>query len=345
MVAQVTGVRKQLSQDCGFVVPQFRVRDSLDLAPGDYRITLGGVTIGSAALHPAKILAIDTGETGGSTALSGIETRDPSFGCPALWIDAAEREHANAEGYLTVDAATIIATHLGQVLANRKDALLGAEEVRSLLDALKERFAGLVESIYPEPLTLAGTTRLLQQLLAEGIALTHPLPILSSLARNLQLTQDFDELIDRIRIDLGGQIVSAICAPHEALPVVTLEASLESTILQGLRDPASGEPLVDPDLAASIAAQITEVTREDTAAGRGFALIVQPPVRRTMTRLLNARVAGCHVMSVSELPATQPVDVRAVIGAGAAETPQLSDDGADDTTLPAPQTTQESIAA
>ncbi len=323
LVARITGVRKQLSQDCGFVVPQFRVRDSLDLAPGDYRITLGGVAIGSAALHASKILAIDTGDVDGTPSLSGIETRDPSFGCPAIWIDPADRDNANAEGYLTVDPATVIATHLNQLLASRPDALLGPEEVRSLLDALKDRFSGLVESIYPEPLTLAGVTRLLQALLAEGIALSHPLPMLSSLARNLQQTQDFDELIDRIRVDLGGQIVSTICAPHEALPVITLEADLESTILQGLRDPSSGQPLVDPDLAASISAQVAELTQGDSGGAHGFALIVQPPVRRTMARLLKTRVPGCLVMSVSELPASQPVDVHAVIGAGPAENARL----------------------
>lgn len=307
-------MRKQLSQDCGFIVPQFRVRDSLDLAPNDYCIKLGGVPIGTASLEPNKILAINTGEASENAVLQGIKTRDPSFGCPALWVDQAERDNANAEGYLTVDPATVIATHLNQLLAARPDALLGPEEVRSLLDALGDRFSGLVEAIYPEPLTLAGVTRLLQALLGEGISLSHPLPLLSSLARALQQTQDFDELVDRIRIDLGGQIVGTICAPHVPLPVITLEAGLESTILQGLRDPASGQPLVDPDLAASIAAQISEITQGDSGEASGFALIVQPPVRRTMARLLKNRVPGCLVLSVSELPASQPVDVRSVIG-------------------------------
>ncbi len=323
LVTRVTGVRKQLSQDFGFVVPQFRVRDSLDLAPNDYRITLGGVAVGSAALQPGKVLAIDTGDVNQASPLHGIETRDPSFGCPAIWVEAAEREGANAEGYLTVDPATVIATHLNHLLASRADALLGAEEVRGLLDALKDRFSGLVEAIYPEPLTLAGVTRLLQAVLAEGIALSHPLPLLSSLARNLQLTQDFDELIDRIRVDLGAQIVATICAPHECLPVITLEAGLESTILQGLRDPVSGQPLVDPDLAASISAQVSQLAQGDSGDASGFALIVQPPVRRTMARMLKSRVPACLVMSVSELPANQPVDVRAVIGADGAEKPRV----------------------
>ena len=318
LVTRITGVRKQLSQECGFVVPQFRVRDSLDLAPNDYRITLGGVVLGSAVLHPNKILAIDTGDVQDGYVLSGIETNDPSFGCPAIWVEPVERDNANVEGFLTVDPATVVATHLNQLLSSHPDALLGAEEVRSLLDSLKENFSGLVESIYPEPLTLAGLTRLLQALLAEGIALSHPLPLLSSLARSLQETQDFDGLIDRVRIDLGGQLVGSICPPHQALPVITLEASLESTILQGLRDPATGQPLIDPDLASSIAEQVAKLAQNAEGGEVGHALIVQPPVRRTMARLLKNRVPSCLVLSVSELPASQPVDVRAVIGADTA---------------------------
>lgn len=325
LVARITGVRKQVSQDCGFIVPQFRVRDSLDMAPNDYRILLGGVPIGRASLHPGKLLAIDTGEAGDMNALAGIETRDPSFNCPAIWIDPTERDNAVAEGLLTVDPATVIATHLNQLLTARPDALLGPEEVRGLLDAVKDKIPGLVEAIYPDPLTLAGLTRLLQALLSDGIALSHPLPILSSLASSLQQTQDFDQLVDRIRVDIGGQIVGTICAPYDPLPVITLEAGLESTILQGLRDPVSGQPLVDPDLASSIAAQIAQLSEQSDAA---LALIVQPPVRRTLARLLKHRVPRCLVMSIAELPASQPVDVRAVIGAGTPTEPIHAANGA-----------------
>ena len=323
LVTRITGVRKQVSQDCGFVVPQFRVRDSLDMAANDYRILLGGVPIGRASLHPGKLLAIDTGETGNMRAVTGTETRDPSFNCPALWIDPAERDNAVAEGLLTVDPATIIATHLNTLLTARPASLLGPEEVRALIDAVKDKMPGLIEAIYPEPLSLAALTRLMQALLEDGIALSHPLPILASLASGLQQTQDFDQLVDRIRIDIGGQIVGTICAPHDPLPVITLEAQLESTILQGLRDPVSGQPLVDPDLASSIAAQIAQLADQ---ADSPLALIVQPPVRRTLARMLKQRVPRCLVMSIAELPASQPVDVRAVIGAGAAaNAPEIID--------------------
>ncbi|MGB7407973.1 MAG: FHIPEP family type III secretion protein, partial [Pontixanthobacter sp.] len=312
LVTRITGVRKQLSQECGFIVPQFRVRDSLDLAPHDYRILLGGVPIGAAAMQAGKILAIDTGEVGAHHMLAGIATQDPSFGCPALWIDPGARDDANAEGFLTVDPATIIATHLNQLLIARTELLLGVEEVRGVLDALKERMPGLVEAVHPEPLTLAALTRLLKALLADGITLTHPLPLFASLANALQQTQDFDAVIDRIRVDLGDRIVGTICPPHATLSVITLDAQLESTILQGMRDPVSGQPLIDPDLAADIGAQVAELI---AASATPPALIVQPPIRRTIARLLKQRAPGCLVLSIAELPASQPVEVRAVIGA------------------------------
>ena len=185
LVARITGVRKQLSQIFGFVVPQFRVRDALDLPPGDYRIMLGGVPLGAATIRSDRILAIDAGDARAQHGLSGEETTDPSFGCPALWIDPAARDQAIAEGFLTVDASTVIATHLNQLLGERPQDLLGPDEVRALIDAVKEHSAGLVETVYPQPLSLAALTRLLRALLTDGIPIGHLLPILSSLSQAL----------------------------------------------------------------------------------------------------------------------------------------------------------------
>ncbi|HNJ48927.1 MAG TPA: FHIPEP family type III secretion protein, partial [Novosphingobium sp.] len=252
LVARITGVRKQLSQLFGFVVPQFRVRDSLDLAPGDYRIVLGGVPLGGGTIRPDKVLAIDAGEVREGHKLAGEATRDPSFGCPALWIDPAARDHAVAEGFLTVDASTVIATHLNQVLGERAQALLGPDEVRAILDGVREHAAGLVETIHPQPLSLAALTRLLRALLEEGIAIGHPLPILSSLSEAVQQTLEHDALVELLRADLGALLVARICAPGERLPVLTLDARLEAAIVQGLSDPVTGQPVIEPDLTRSI---------------------------------------------------------------------------------------------
>ncbi|WDF73287.1 flagellar biosynthesis protein FlhA [Novosphingobium sp. KACC 22771] len=314
LVSRVTGVRKQLSQSFGFIVPQFRVRDSLDIAPNDYRILLGGVPLGGATLRPEKVMAIDASEANPHARLQGEQTTDPTFGCPAWWIDPSSRDLAIAEGFLTVDASTIIATQLNQLLSERAHMLLGPDEVKTLIEAIKTRAAGLVETVYPSPLGLAALTRLFRNLLEDGISVAHPLPILSSISQAVQQTQDHDRIVDLVRADLGGLIVGRICSPRERLPVVTLDAGLEAMIAGGLVDPISGQPVIEPDLARNIGEQASAIVAE-RGTGATIALIVQPRLRRPLAALLRLRAPGCVVMSIAELPETQPVEVIAVIGA------------------------------
>lgn len=331
LVNRITGVRKQLSQQFGFVVPQFRIRDSLELPANVYRILLGGVELARAEARPDAILAIDTGEASSAHSLTGEPTRDPSFNCPALWISKGERDHAIAEGFLTVEADTVIATQLNQLLQQRSDQLLGPEEVRSLIDAVREKAPGLVEAVHPDPLSLAAITRFLRALLADGIALAHPLPILSSLALGLQKTKDFDVLLDHVRADLGSFLVGQIVSPRDPLGVLTLDASLEGAILGGMKDPVTGQPVIEPDCARMIGDRVSALLSQQ-AGDRSLALIVQPPARRALANLLRQRAPHCMVLSIAELPVSQPVEVVAVIGAEAPQQqqhPQIEQHGAD----------------
>ena len=327
LVSRITGVRKQLSQMFGFIVPQFRVRDALEMPPHDYRVLLGGVPLGQATVRSEKILAIDAGEARDNHTLAGEATRDPSFGCPALWIDPAQRDHAIAEGFLTVDASTVIATHLNQVLAERPQALLGPDEVRAILDAVKEHSAGLVETGYPPPPTPAAVTRLLRAPIGGGVPLGHPVPILQSLSQAVQITLDHERLVDLVRADLGGMIVGRICAPHERLPVLTLDARLEGAIVQGLQDPATGQPVIEPDLARTIGERVAALIAARGPSACPPALIVQPRARRALAALLRLRAPLCTVLSIAELPPTQPIEVLAVIGEDPAPVPALPDPG------------------
>ncbi len=340
LVARITGVRKQLSQIFGFVVPQFRVRDALDLPPDMYRILLGGVPLGGASLRADRVLAIDAGEARPQHSLTGEATRDPSFGCPALWIDPAARDHAVAEGFLTVDASTVIATHLNQLLAERPQALLGPDEVHELIDSVKLHSAALVETVTPQPLPLAQLTRLLRALLEDGIPIAHPLPILASLSQAVQLTLDHDRMLELVRADLGALIVGRICAPDERLPVLTLDAALEGSIVQGLHDPTTGQPVIEPDLARMIGERIAEIVTGRGPASQPLALVVQPRARRTLAALLRLRAPSVLVLSISELPPAQPIEVIEVIGAPPAPAAGLPSPATDPS-----HPLQESIAA
>jgi len=323
LVARITGVRKQLSQGFGFVVPQFRVRDSLDLAPMDYRILLGGVPIGTGNLRPDKVLAIDAGEVREGANLPGEQTLDPSFGCPALWIVPAQRDLAIAEGYLTVDASTVVATQLNQLLGERPGALFGPDEMKAVLDAVKEHSAGLVEAVTPQPLSLAALTRLFRALLEDGLPIAHPLPILSALSLAVQQSHEHERLVELVRAELGGMIVGRICPPGERLPVLTLDAQLEAAIVQGLSDPVTGQPVIEPDLARSIGEHVAALVAGRGVGAAQMALVVQPRARRALAALLRMRAPSVLVLSIAELPAAQPIEVVAVIGAPAPSPPAL----------------------
>jgi len=325
LITRITGIRKQLSRDLGFVLPQFRIRDSLDLAAQDYAVLIGGVSAARGNIRPGKLLAIDAGDVRAAApysqlGLTGEATRDPSFDCPALWIAPSARDHAIAEGFLVVDPSTVIATHANQALLGEAHQLLGPDEVREWVDALKSRAPALVETVYPDPLPLAALTRILRALVADGIGLAHPQPLFTSLALALQKNPDFDAVVDAVRADLGGRLTARIAAPGDALKVVTLDAGLEGAILGGMVDPATGQPLIEPDCGGMIVREINRIADDQ---GGAIALIVQPPARRALAALLKPRAPRCLVLSIAELPATQPIAVVGVIGA-ADEAPVLA---------------------
>ncbi|MEM1051700.1 MAG: flagellar biosynthesis protein FlhA [Pseudomonadota bacterium] len=316
LLKRITGIRKQLSRELGFVLPQFRIRDSLEAGANDYAVMLGGLAIARGTVKPGKLLAIDTGEVQtlppySGLGLGGEYTRDPSFDCPALWIDASARDLATAEGFMCVDASTVIATHANQELLTQSHQLLGPSEVSAIVEDLKDRAPALIEAVHPEPLTLAALTRILRALIADGIGLNHPQPLFTSLALALQTTQEFNAVIDKVRSDLGARLVVRLALPQEQLKVVTLEAGLESAILGGMVDPSTGQPLIEPNLAGVIVEQVNAAIKE---AGGAVAMVVQPPARRAVAQLLKQRAPRALVLSINELPPTQPVEVVAVIG-------------------------------
>ena len=321
LITRITGIRKQLSRDLGFVLPQFRIRDSLDLPAQDYAVLMGGVSVARGNVRPGKLLAIDAGDVRPGHGLTGEPTRDPSFDCPALWIAPSARDHAVAEGFLVVDPASVIATHTNQALLAEAHQLLGPDEVREWVEGLKSRAPALVEAVTPDPLPLAALTRTLRALMADGIGLAHPQPLFAALAMALQKTPDFDAVIDAVRADLSQRLVARIAAPGEPLKVITLDAGLESAILGGMTDPATGQPLIEPDCGGMI---VREAGRIADAEGGPIALIVQPPARRALTALLKVRSPRCLVLSIAELPAAQPIAVVGVIGAPDEPPPALA---------------------
>ena len=309
--------------------PAFRIRDRSISRP----TAIVSCSAGRRSARPRSVriaYGIDTGEAAPARLARRPHFR-PSFGCPAL--GSSRRAPTSPCRRLPRGRhESVIATHVNQLLAARPQELLGPDQVRELLDTVRERNAQLIETITPQPLSLAAITRVMRSLLADGISLAHPLPVLASLSQAAQQTTEHDRLIDMVRADLGALIVGAICAPDARLPVITLAAELEEMVVGGMQDPTNGQVIVEPDLARSRASGSPD---RDVAPAwrRRPALVVQPRARRPMSALLKLRAPGCLVISINELPVAQPIEVIAVIG-GESEQPQQTQALAEATPLP-----------
>jgi len=313
LMGRITGVRRQLSKELGFVVPQVRVRDDINLAPFTYRIILSGVVIGEDHVSPDEMLALDTGQAVGK--LPGKPVRDPTFGLDAVWIAGGDADAATGAGYLVVDPGTVIATHLNHVLIQNAADLLGPDEVQALLDGLKERAASLVASLCPQPVPLTTLTTVLRGLLQENVPLKEFRRIAAAIAVAAQRTLDAEEILELIRPDLGPLIIQRLCGVREPLRVMTLEGQLEALLGQAVRSDPSRRHTIEPDLGRRIAEALQRAAGPLIAEAKPFALVVQPAIRVAIRKLVKTILPDTPVMSFFEVPEDKAVEVVAVIGA------------------------------
>ena len=313
LMARITGVRRQLSKELGFVVPQCRVRDDINLAPYTYRLVVGGVVVGEDQVSPDEMLALDTGTAVGQ--LTGKKAKDPTFGLDATWIQPGDADAATGQGFLVVDAGTVMATHLNHALASNAADLLGADEVQALLDGLKERSPQLVGALTPAPLPLTTLTTVLKSLLGEGVPLKEFRRIASAIATAAQRTLDADEIVELVRPALGGLIVGRLCGVREPLRVMTLEGGLEALLGQAMRGDAQRRHVIEPDLGRRIVDALQQAAQPLIAEAKPFALVVQPAIRVAVRKLVRTVLPDTPVMSFFEVPEDKAVEVVAVIGA------------------------------
>ena len=311
LMGRITGVRRQLSKELGFVVPQVRVRDDINLAPYVYRILVNGVVVGEDTVSPDEMLALDTGQAFGD--LFGKKVKDPTFGLDATWVDASDADAATGAGYLVVDPGTVMATHLNHLLGQNAAELLGQDEVQALLDGLKERAAQLVAALAPLPITTL--TQVLKGLLAENVPLKEFRRIAGAIAVAAQRTQDAEEIIETIRPELGALIIQKLCGVREPLRVMTLEGQLEGLLGQAMRADQSRRHVIEPDLGRRIVEALQRAAEPLIAEAKPFALVVQPTIRIAIRKLVRTCLPDTPVMSFFEVPEEKAVEVVAVIGA------------------------------
>lgn len=319
LMARITGIRRQLSRELGFVVPLVRVRDELGLGPNSYRITVAGVIAGEDEIWPEDLLALDAG--GLTEKLEGRAVRDPTFGLDAVWISPAKRSEAVVAGYTVVDPSTVVATHLNHIVATSAAELFGLDEAQKLLDALKEIAPQLVGGLTPAPLPLASIAALCRALLAEGIPLKDFRRIAEAMVEAAQEESDPVRLLEAVRLRIGALIVQTVVPIRMPLPVLTLDTGLESLIHQAIRAGQGAAHPIEPALGQRIVQAVGEAAGPLLAQAQRFAIVTSPIARRSLARLLAPHLRDVPVLSFLEIPDGKPVEVVAVIGGG---TPQLS---------------------
>ena len=312
LMGRITGIRRQLSRELGFVVPMVRVRDNLALGPNSYRITVAGVIMGEDEAWPDDLLALDSGALEGT--VEGRAVKDPSFGLDAVWINPAQRTEAVVAGYTVVDPATVIATHLNQIIAHAAADLFGMDEAQKLLDALKESAPQLVAGLTPQPLPLASIAALCRALLAEGVPLKDFRRIAEAMVDAAREESDPAALVEAVRVRIGAIIVQSLVPVRMPLPVITLDGGLEALLAQAVRAGPNATHPFEPALANRIVGAVSEAAAPLIGEARQFAIVTSPIARRPLSRLLRPHLADAPVLSFLEIPDGKPVEVVAVVG-------------------------------
>jgi flagellar biosynthesis protein FlhA len=311
LLARIRGVRLKVSQELGFLVPAVHIRDNLDLSPNAYRIQLSGVPVGEGSVYPEREMAINPGRVFGP--LQGISTRDPAFGMDAVWIEPAQREHAQSLGYTVVDASTVVATHLSQLIAQHAHEILGHEETQNLLTNLAKTAPKLVEDLVPKVLSVGVVVKVLQGLLAERVPVRNLRSVLEALAEHSGRIQDPQALVAQVRIALSRQIVQDIVGISQELPVITLEPGIEQMLGNSVGT-AGGSPGLEPGLAERLQGHLVEAARRQDVAGQPAVLLVPPALRPILARFLRATVPQMHVLAWNEIPDSRRVRLVSTIG-------------------------------
>ena len=312
LLTRIKGVRKKLSQELGFLIPPVHIRDNLDFSPNAYSISMMGVSIGDAEISHDNELAINPGQVFGE--LSGTKTKDPAFGLDAVWIKANQREHAQTLGYTVVDSATVVATHLSQLLTTNAYQLLGHEEVQQLLDMLEKTNPKLVEGLVPDILSLSTMVKVLQTLLYEGVPIRDMRTICQTLCEYGPKSQDPDVLVSALRIALKRLIVQDITSGGDEIPVITLAPDLEQMLHQSLQAGGEDGAGIEPGLAEKIQQSLTEASQQQELAGEPSVLLTSGMLRPVLSRFLKHAVSGLHVLSYQEIPDDKQIKIVSSVG-------------------------------
>jgi len=312
MMSRIKGVRRKLSQELGFLIQPVHIRDNLDLSPNAYRIILMGVPAGEGEAYPEKELAINPGQVFGT--IKGIQTKDPTFGLDAVWIDPAMRDEAQTLGYTVVDSSTVVATHLSHLLSNHAHELIGHEEAQQLLDMVARQSPKLIEDLVPKVLPLGIVVKVLQNLLAEGVPIRDMRTIAETLAEHAAESQNSDVLTAAVRAAMSRQIYQHINGMDQEMAVITLSPELEQILQQSVQSASEMGLGMEPGLAEQMIQELNACIKQQEIDNKAAVLLVSPVIRTQLSRLLKNLAPNLHVLSYNEVPDSKNIKVVAAVG-------------------------------
>lgn len=310
LLNRIRNVRKKFAQEIGFLPPVVHIKDDLNLSPQGYRISLNGVDMGDGEAWPGEWLAIDPGGVAGK--VNGRDTEDPAFGLPATWVGEKEQDRAQMLGYTVVDASTVIATHLNDLMRRHSGDLLGRTETQALLDRVSEAAPELVKDVVPKPITLDILMQVLKNLLKEDVPIRDMRTILETLAVHGAHTKEPNELTVAVRVALGGAITQYWFGSDRTLNVIGLDGQLENILTQAMQNSSA----LEPGLADMLVQHAEAAVQAQQDAGQPLALVVPPLLRPLLSHFLQRRIPQLGILSQAEIPDDRIVRYVSTIGGG-----------------------------
>jgi len=313
LLARIRSIRRQFALDMGVIVPSLHLRDNLQLRPGQYVVLIKGNEVASAEILIDHYLAMDPGDA--KHKIQGVETREPAFNLPALWVPSAHKDEAMLAGYTVVDPSTVIATHLTEVFKRHLPEFLGRQEVQNLLDNLAKRAPKAVEDLVPGAMTLGGVQKVLQNLVKEGVSIRDLLTVVETMADYGASVKDPDQLTEYVRSRMGRTIVKPYLTSEGALPILNLTPKVEGAIQESVRQTDRGTYLaMEPGLAQRIIQAIQRALDKALVHEGQPVLLTTPLVRPHMAQLLSRFIPNLPVISQAEIPAEIKLQSLANIG-------------------------------
>ncbi|GCD08960.1 flagellar biosynthesis protein FlhA [Clostridium tagluense] len=312
LLQRIASVRRQCALEMGIVVQPIRIKDNLQLKTNEYVVKIRGTVIIKGDLMPSMLLCIDPSSE--DINIQGINTIEPTFGLPAVWINNDQREDAEIKGLTVVDPTTVMVTHLTETIKTHAFELLGRQETKLLIDSVKEKYNTVVEELIPDLMTIGEVQKVLQSLLKERVAIKDMVTILESLADNSRITKDLEVLTEYVRFSLGRSICNGLVDDNGSITIMTLSPEVENIISSNIQKSLQGSfPAVDPGTTGKILNSIKNNISTIYFHNNQPVILVSPKIRPAFRKLIEMVFPTICVLSLNEIPNEVEIKTEGVV--------------------------------